>query len=503
VARTSSDTTQIARKRLIESHLPLVRSLARRYAGRGETLEDLVQVGSIGLIKASDRFDEGRGVAFATFAAPAIEGEIRRHLRDRSSVVRIPRELQRTSGELREQHGQLSAALGHSPSVGEIAAALDTDEQHVQRALTAEQARDTVPLSPEGDTVELPVDSDQESGSEDRLSLAPGMRALDERERAIVFLRFHLDMTELQIARKLGISQAHVSRLLTGALSQLRSDLADSNRGTGERDITAGKAEPAAFAGRPTPDKAPRDKGSRTNVRRRAAKIRRVRASHHNRTLARYLELPYSVAVKSEREGEQTCWSATVEELPGCTVRAETPDEAVELLRPAMEDWLQAALEENRKIPLPGGESGGSESAGDESAGDESAGGESAGRESAGSESAVGEGPKRRSSSSHSGRFLVRMPGTLHTQLARAAEREHLSLNRFVTKVLASSVSPKQAASSRAATQPAEETIEPGRGSRRKPSRTLRLALATNLAVVVFAGLAAIVLLVLALHNGF
>jgi RNA polymerase sigma-B factor len=468
VAR-AADTTQIERERLIESHLPLVQSLARRYAGRGETFEDLVQVGSIGLIKASDRFDESRGVAFATFAAPAIEGEIRRHLRDRSSVVRIPRELQHTSGELRQQHGELAAALGHSPTTEEIAAALDIDKQDVERALEAEQAREAVPLSPENDTVELPVDSGREGGSEDRLSLASSVRALDERERAIVFLRFHLDMTERQIARKLGISQAHVSRLLSGALSQLRADLADSGGTPSEGDTTPGEVVSAAFGPMQISDETASDTHSERKARRRAGRIRRVRASHENPTLAHYLELPYSVAVKSERgEGEPSCWSATVEELPGCTVRADTPDEAVELLRPAMEEWLQAALAEDREIPVPGGETA-----------------------------------KRRSSSSHSGRFLVRMPGALHAQLARAAEREHLSLNRFVTKVLASSVSPKQPGSPRSATQAAEDAGEPASSSKRKPSRALRLALATNLAVVVIAGLAAIVLLVLALQNGF
>jgi RNA polymerase sigma-B factor len=442
--------------------------LARRYAGRGETLEDLVQVGSIGLIKASDRFDEARGVAFATFAAPAIEGEIRRHLRDRSSVVRIPRELQRTSGELRQQHGQLAAALGHSPTTEEIAAALDTDRQQVERALEAEQARDALPLSSEDDPVELLVHSDQEGSSQDRLSLAPSLRALDERERAIVFLRFHLDMTERQIARKLGISQAHVSRLLSGALSQLRADLADSDRAGSERDTTSGKVVSAAFAATPISKEATADTDSAKKTPRRTGRIRRVRASQENLTLAHYLGLPYSVAVKSEREDERTCWSATVEELPGCTVRAETPDEAVELLGPAMEQWLQAALAEDREIPLPGGETA-----------------------------------KRRSSSSHSGRFLVRMPGALHAQLARAAEREQLSLNRFVTKALASSVSPKQPTSPRPDAHPPEPTTERANSSKREPSRALRVALATNLAVVVAAGLAAIVLLVLALQNGF
>jgi RNA polymerase sigma-B factor len=478
----ASDTTQITRDRLIQDHLPLVQSVARRFAGRGETLEDLIQVGAVGLIKASDRFDESRGVAFASFAAPAIEGEIRRHLRDRSSVLRIPRKLQRASGELRKQRGQLAATLGHSPTVGEIAAALDTDEEQIERALKAELAREAVPLSADGDTAELALNSDQQSGSEDRLSLASSVRALDERERAIVFLRFHLDMTERQIARKLGISQAHVSRLLTGALSQLRADLASSKDANGDGDITAGEAPSPGGAPSTAPGEvpsatlpsAPLDEKTRAGgqaaarAHQRAAKIGRVRASQENRTVAHYLELPYTVAVKSERDGEQTGWSATIEELAGCKARGDSPDEAVDRLRPVMEAWLEAALAEGREIPVP-----------------------------------AAKAAKQRTSSSHSGRFLVRMSGTLHGQLARAAEGEHLSLNRFVTKVLASSVSPARPGKPQTGTQGREQTTEPAQSSNHNRSRGLRIALATNLALVVFAGLAAIVLLVLALQNGF
>src|ERR1700730_8323901 len=132
--RGSSKGAKLTRERLVESHLPLVYSVARRYAGKGEPLDDLVQVGAVGLIKAGKRFDKSRGAAFATFAAPVIEGEIRRHLRDRSSVVRIPRDLQRASGELRRQRGQLTAATGRSPSTGELAAAMDINEERIERA---------------------------------------------------------------------------------------------------------------------------------------------------------------------------------------------------------------------------------------------------------------------------------------------------------------------------------------------------------------------------------
>jgi len=182
--------------------------------------------------------------------------------------------------------------------------------------------------------------------------------------------------------------------------------------------------------------------------------------------VAHYLELPYTVAVHSEREGEQSRWTATVEELPGCAAHGRSPDEAVELLRGAMERWLEAALAQRREIPLPG------------------------------------QTGKQRASSSHSGRFLVRMPGALHSELARAAEREHLSLNRFITKILAASVSGAVIARPGAAEETPDEAIGAQRRSSRRPSRGLRIALATNIAVVVLAGLAAIVLLVLALQNG-
>lgn len=231
------------RQRLIESHLPLVRSVAKRYAGRGEHLEDLVQVGSIALIRASDRFDPERGTAFATFAAPAIEDEIRRHLGDRASAVRIPRELERIRSELQCCGAQLGSALGRAPTVAELATALDLDPTEVVRALDAERARQPGPSRPD-EVVEGTAEPESLASTVDRLLVA-GTHLLDERERRIVFLRFRADMTEQEIARDVGISQAHVSRSLSAALAKLLTKLSEE---AGQPVGNADKPEPESLA---------------------------------------------------------------------------------------------------------------------------------------------------------------------------------------------------------------------------------------------------------------
>jgi RNA polymerase sigma-B factor len=449
-----------------------VRAIARRYDGRGEAPDDLVQVGAVGLIKAADRFDPSRGAAFATFAAPAIEGEIRRHLRDRASPVRIPRELQQMSGQLRRRRGELTAALGRSPNLSELAVALGADELDVERALSAERALESNRISGNDGVVELPDVSETVTASDDRLLLADSVRVLDERERRIVFLRFHADMTERQIARTIGISQAHVSRLLGVALQKLRVELAAS--GDGEGDI-----RPADAISRSLGDQ------SGQNLMKpavEASKIAPVGAAQQKPAVGGYLELPYHVSVRSERDGDRSVWCATVDELPGCASRGSTPDQAVDQLRPAMESWLAAALAENREIPVPEG-------------------------------AAV----ESKTAPSHKGRFLVRMPSSLHEQLARAAERDQVSLNRFVTDALAGSLArtepaePSATADPSASTRPpASESLDPeidseidsAPASVRGPSRALGVALATNLVVVVLAGLLALVLLGLALERG-
>lgn len=354
------------REQLIESHLPLVQTIARRYAARGE-LEDLVQAGSLGLIRASDRFDPTRGVAFATFATPAIEGEIRRHLGDQTTSLRIPRELQRMARELEEARGGLQASLGRPPSIGELAAELGEKVEDVQRVLEADRARETVDASP--DEVEVEEPRSQES-AEARMLVARSARVLNERERRIVLLRYHRDMTEQQIAEELGISQAHVSRLLSGAHRKLRDEMSDRT---------------------PSPSTGA-DAGSRTRLG--------------------------GVGVSQERSGG------------GGQPSSRNPKQ-----QPA----------------------------------------------------------KRKAASGPSGRFLVRMPSTLHEELARAAERENVSLNRFVTDKLSDSVTDGPTAHESESALPA--TSQSAR-------HRFRMLLVANVVVIVLAALVAIGLLVLALERG-
>lgn len=432
---------KVSRDRLIASHLPLVRSIARRHVGRGEDLDDLVQVGAVGLVKASDRFDASRGVAFATFAAPTIEGEIRRHLRDRTGPIRLPREMEQIRRALRLHREELASTLGRQPTVQELAESLSADERDIERALATEQDQSSVSVSTGVETIASPEDGEALASSEDRMLVAASMRTLDDRERRIVFLRFHADMTERQIADELAISQATVSRILTRALAKLREELASAGVDSADRDISADTVKRNVTA-------------QTTNSDAGAA------------ALAHYLELPYQLDVRSERDGERIRWTATVEELPGCTSGGETADEALAGLRAAMESWLTAAIAEKREIPQPGQDAG-----------------------------------KSRASHSYSGRFLVRMPKSLHEELARAAEKEQISLNRLVTDVLASAVEQGDPATANVA-ESGRDPVERSVSAKPASARTFRLALATNLVVVILAGVIALVLLVLALAHG-
>jgi RNA polymerase sigma-B factor len=224
-----------AREQLIEQYMSLVRSLARRYANRGEQLDDLVQIGAIGLIKAIDRFDLDRGVELTTYATPNIIGEIKRHFRDKGWAVRVPRGLQELSVQLSRLVEQLTVQLGRSPTIAEIAEAADAEEEAVLEALESGRAYTSVSLSSAGgpdDDDELdPLESigseeHQYEVSEDRAVLAPGFQVLDERERMILHLRFFEGLTQSQIAQQIGISQMHVSRLIRRSLEKIREEIA-------------------------------------------------------------------------------------------------------------------------------------------------------------------------------------------------------------------------------------------------------------------------------------
>ena len=224
-----------ARERLIEQYMSLVRSLARRYSYRGEQLEDLVQIGAIGLIKAIDRFDLERGVELTTYATPNIIGEIKRHFRDKGWSVRVPRGLQELNVQLSRLIEQLTVQYGRSPTIGELAKAAGTSEEEVLEALESGRAYSSLSLSSgggqDGDEELDPLESigaeeHEYEVSEDRAVLAPGFRVLDERERRILHLRFFKGLTQSQIAQHVGISQMHVSRLIRRSLEKIREEIA-------------------------------------------------------------------------------------------------------------------------------------------------------------------------------------------------------------------------------------------------------------------------------------
>lgn len=220
-----------ARDELVHEYLGLVRALARRYARGSEPLEDLVQVGSIGLVKALDRFDPERG-DFTSFAVPTIVGELKRHFRDRTWAVSVPRRVKDLSVAVSKHLDLLSSELGRSPTIAELAKAAGVGEEEIVEALEATRAQALVPLvadaEEEGDPgpiATLGVDDLGFAEVDDRSLLAQGLRLLDARERRIVELRFAGDLSQSEIALELGISQMHVSRLLRAALEKMRASI--------------------------------------------------------------------------------------------------------------------------------------------------------------------------------------------------------------------------------------------------------------------------------------
>ena len=221
-----------AREVLVERHLPLVRSLARRYAGRGESLDDIEQVGAIGLLKAIDRYEMSREVALTTYATPNVVGEIKRHFRDKGWAIRVPRALQELNGKMGPTIERLTSKLGRSPSIAEIAAEFKTTTEQVLEALEAGSAYAPLSLSA-GPTGDEELDPMETIGTDDagfertdnRASLEPALESLPEREREILRMRFEDGLTQTQIAERIGISQMHVSRLIRRSLERMRSQM--------------------------------------------------------------------------------------------------------------------------------------------------------------------------------------------------------------------------------------------------------------------------------------
>jgi RNA polymerase sigma-B factor len=238
-----------AREQLIERYMSLVRSLARRYSYRGEQLDDLIQIGAIGLIKAIDRFDLERGVELTTYATPNIIGEIKRHFRDRGWSVRVPRGLQELNVQLSKLVEELTVQFGRSPTIRELAAAAKVEEEEVLEALESGRAYTSLSLSAGsggGDSDDdldplesIGTEEHQYEVSEDRAVLAPGFRVLDERERKILHLRFFEGLTQSQIAQQIGISQMHVSRLIRRSLEKIRDEIAAEGGETSRRAARA------------------------------------------------------------------------------------------------------------------------------------------------------------------------------------------------------------------------------------------------------------------------
>jgi len=227
-----STRSRKTRDRLVMMHQNLVRFLAGKFANRGEPLEDLIQVGAIGLINAIDRFDPDRGTKFSTYATPTIVGEIRRHFRDKAWSLKVPRRLQELNLSASKAAEQMSQSLGHAPTIQEIAAHIGASEEETLEAIELGNAYDTVSLDTrlahEGESAAQTVGEflgDLDASLQNIESfgdLRQAMEHLEPRERSIIYYRFFRDMSQTEVAKRLRISQMHVSRLQQKALKRLR-----------------------------------------------------------------------------------------------------------------------------------------------------------------------------------------------------------------------------------------------------------------------------------------
>ena len=229
---------EIARDALVHLHLPLVEHCARRFRNRGEPLEDLVQVGTIGLIKSVDRFDSDRGVEFSTYATPTIIGEIKRYFRDKGWAIRVPRRLQELRMQIGSATAELTQSLGRSPTPRELAEAIGCSVEEIVEGIESSNAYSTLSLDASDDGEEggaasmldaIGVDDEGLEHVEIRESIKPLLDRLEPREKKILLLRFFKNMTQSQIAEEIGVSQMHVSRLLNRTLEQLRTSLEEQS----------------------------------------------------------------------------------------------------------------------------------------------------------------------------------------------------------------------------------------------------------------------------------
>jgi RNA polymerase sigma-B factor len=238
--RYHREDDKAARDALVERFLPLARQLARRYERQDESLDDLLQVASMGLVKAIDRFDPSRGTAFSSFAVPTILGELKRYFRDVGWAVHVPRGMQERALEVNRAVSELSRTLGRSPTPAEIAEFTELAPEEVLEAMEAATAYDSVSLEAPRSNGDGDGDGDawevvDRLGSEDpgyelaeySATIAPQLRALPERDRLVLQLRFVEDLTQSEIAERIGVSQMHVSRLIRQALERVRTGIGD------------------------------------------------------------------------------------------------------------------------------------------------------------------------------------------------------------------------------------------------------------------------------------
>jgi RNA polymerase sigma-B factor len=238
--RYAKDHSPIVREELVERFMPLARRLASRYAGGAEPFDDLLQVASVGLVKSIDRFDPERGTAFSTFAVPTILGELKRHFRDRGWSVHVPRDVQERILKVERATAELPAKLGHSPTVQEIGKRIEATDEEVLEAMHASQGHHAVSL----DATSSIGDGDEPAPLRDRIgeedlsfktveygeAIAPVLDQISERDRMVLHLRFVEDMTQSEIAERVGVSQMHVSRILRSTIEKLRKQIPEEER---------------------------------------------------------------------------------------------------------------------------------------------------------------------------------------------------------------------------------------------------------------------------------